>query len=98
MDINQLTAAQDEQRTQRNFIALLGGALGVGSDTSLAGQDGYAVNGTGQYQTMAPYGVGGVGVEGRPISSLQPGYVGGGVVITLPMLLLGAGAAYLLMK
>lgn len=84
-------AAQDDQRTKRNFISLLGGLAGV--DHSMANEDGYAQNRPGGYQTMAPFGVGGVGVEGQPSSTLQ----NGGFVITLPMLLL-AGVAFLMLK
>lgn len=91
MTNNELIAAQDSQRTQRNFISLLGGVFGA--DHSMADEDGYAVNSPGGYTVMAPYGVGGVALEGQAVSTTQRG----GVVITMPMLLV-AGALFLLWK
>jgi hypothetical protein len=90
MTNNELIAAQDSQRTQRNFIALLSGAFGT--DHSMANEDGFAINQPGGYQTMGYNGA--VGVEGQPISNLQGG---GGLVITLPFLLI-CGVAFLLLK
>ena len=87
MTQDDLIAAQDSQRTQRQFISLLGGVFGV--DQSPASQDGYAVNAPGQYQTVTPYGV---AVEGRPISNQQA------VTFTVPMLLLAGLAAFLILK
>lgn len=87
MTQDELIAAQDGQRTQRQFISLLGGVFGL--DQSLASQDGYAVNQPGQYQTVTPFGV---AVEGRPISNQQS------VTFTLPLLLLAGLAAFLILK
>ena len=92
----ELIAEQDKQRTQRNFISFLGGALGV--DQTMAYEDGSVRNVPGGYQTMAPYGVGGVGLEGRPISNLQGSLTTGGLALTWPMMLLLGGGAYLLLK
>lgn len=91
MTYAELIAAQDAQRTQRNFISLLSGI--TGTDQSYANADGYAVNQPGGYQVVQPYGAGGVGIEGQPISNLQ----GGGVVISMPLILI-CGLAFLLLK
>lgn len=92
----ELIAEQDKQRTQRNFISFLGGALGI--DQAMAYDDASVYNAPGSYQTMAPYGVGGVGIEGRPISNLQGSVTTGGLALTWPMILLLGGVAYLFMK
>lgn len=84
-----LIAAQDQQRTVRSFISFLSGAFGV--DQSMAGADGYTTNRPGQYLTVTPYGQ---AVEGQPISNVQSG----GVFLSLPMLLLMGGAAFLVLK
>lgn len=60
---------QDELRTERNFISLLSGALGI-SDQSLATQDGLVYNPPGQYQVINPT-TGAVGVQGSPVSTAQ---------------------------
>lgn len=90
MTNNELIAAQDSQRTQRNFIALLGGVFG---DHSMANEDGYAVNAPGGYQSIGTTYGGGVGIEGQPQSNLQ----NGGLVISFPFLLL-CGVAFLVLK
>lgn len=96
MTYQEIIAAQDEQRTQRNFISLLGGVLGV--DQSMAHEDGSDRNAPGGYQSMAPFGVGGVGLEGRPVSNLQGSVSGGGVSITWPLIALIGGVVYLAMQ
>ena len=88
MTYEELINAQDKQRTQRSFISLLSGALGV--DQSYAEQDYYARNPPGQYTTVSPYGV---SVEGLPLSNQQAG-----IRLTLPVLLLIAGGVYLALK
>lgn len=89
MTYEELIAEQDKQRTQRSFISFLSGAFGV-QDQSYAEQDYYAANRPGQYTTISPYGQ---SVEGLPISN-QQGVLG----LSLPMLLLIGGVAYLAMK
>ncbi|WP_341904022.1 hypothetical protein [Polaromonas sp. YR568] len=91
MTYEELIAAQDRQRTQRSFISLLSGALGV-PEQSYANEDSYAINRPGQYTTITPYGQ---SVEGQPISNLQ-NFMGLGM--SLPMLLLIGGVAYLALK
>lgn len=92
----ELMAEQDKQRTQRNFISFLGGALGV--DQAMSYDDASVYNAPGGYQVMQPYGVGGVGLEGRPISNLQGSVTTGGLSLTWPMMLLLGGVAYLMTK
>lgn len=91
MTYEQLIAEQDKQRTARSFISFLGGALGV-QDQSWAGEDAYAVNRPGQYTTISPYGE---SVVGLPVSNMQGGTLFG---LSLPMLLLLGGVAYIAMK
>ena len=92
----ELIAEQDKQRTQRNFISFLGGAFGL--DQAMAYDDASVYNAPGGYQVMAPYGVGGVGIEGKPISNVQGSVTTGGLSLTWPMLLLLGGGAWLLMN
>jgi hypothetical protein len=73
---------QDELRSERNFISLLSGALGI-NDQSLASQDGMAVARPGRYQVIDPV-TGAVGVQGSPMSTAQ-------VRSALPTVLLIAG-------
>lgn len=89
MTYEELVAAQDKQRTARQFISFLGGAFG---DQSMANEDAYAYNLPGQYQSISRYGV---GIEGVPISNLQGG---GGITLSLPMLLIGALVVYAVVK
>lgn len=91
MTYEQLIAEQDKQRTARSFISFLGGALGV-QDQSWAGEDAYAVNRPGQFTTISPYGQ---SVEGLPISNQQNVL---GLGLSLPMLLLLGGIAYIALK
>lgn len=60
---------QDELRTERNFISLLSGALGI-NDQSYAGTDSVAYSPPGQFQSINPQ-TGAVAVEGTSISSTQ---------------------------
>lgn len=86
-----LIAEQDKQRTQRSFISFLSGAFGV-NDQTYAGQDGYAYNQPGQYQTIGVNGS--VGIEGQPYSTAQAGAV---VMSPLVLIALAVGA-YLVLK
>lgn len=61
--------SQDELRTQRNFISLVGGALGL-SDQSLASYDSYATNPPGGYQVIDPR-TGNYAVQGTAYSTAQ---------------------------
>lgn len=70
MDEAYLANQQDQQRTGRLFLAAIGSAMGI-NDQSYLGQDGYAVNYPGQYQTIGMNGA--IGVEGRPVSNVQGG-------------------------
>lgn len=88
MTQDQLIAEQDRQRTARSFISFL--STVTGGDQSYASEDGNAVNFPGQYQTVTPAGV---SVEGRPISNQQQT-----VTITLPMLMMVAVVAFLVLK
>ena len=67
MTQDDLIQAQDEQRTKRAFISFLSTALGT--DQTLAGEDGMAVNQPRQYQTIGSGGA--VGIEGAPRSNVQ---------------------------
>lgn len=89
-----MDAAQinDQQRTARAFIGFLSTAFGT--DQSLAGTDGYAVNAPRQYQTIGPGGL--VGVEGTSQSNGQTSIALLGSPLVL--LALGAAAFYLLQK
>lgn len=91
MTAEEIAAQQDDLRTKRNFISLMGGFLNA-NDTSTAGQDAWASNGTSQYQTIGINGV--VGVEGTSASNLnQP------IIKMSPMmLLLIAGAAFFFLR
>lgn len=82
-------AAADQARTERQFIGFLSSAFGL-NDQTTANQDANANNVPGQYQTVTPYGV---AVEGRPQSSNQAGGA-----LSLPLLLLLAAGAYLILK
>jgi hypothetical protein len=92
--MDEVTAAyqQDQQRTGRLFLAAIGSAMGI-NDQSYLGQDSYAVNFPGQYQTIGMNGA--IGVEGRPISNAQRT----GTVAGIPVgLLLVIGLVFLLKK
>ena len=86
VDQSQLIAQADRDRTALQFVALLGGL--AGTDQSMAGADGAAVNYPNQYQTITPYGT---AIEGRPVSNMQ----GGGGIKLSPMLLLLLGVVAL---
>ncbi len=92
MNENDLIAAQDDQRTKRNFISLLSGFLGL-NDASYAGHDGYAQNYPNGYQVIGPNG--GVGIEGVAQSNLQTTKV---QVSGNTLLLLAVGAYFLMKK
>ncbi len=81
VDQSQLIAQADRDRTALQFVALLGGL--AGTDQSMAGADGAAVNYPNQYQTITPYGT---AIEGRPVSNMQ----GSGAMFS-PMLLVLLG-------
>lgn len=86
-----LVQAQDEQRTARAFIGFLSDAFG--SDQSLAGTDGYAVNPPRQYESIGPGGL--VGVEGVAKSNAQ----GAASLAASPLLLVALGiAAFVVLK
>lgn len=80
--MDQVTAAQvqDQQRTGRLFLAAIGSAMGI-NDQSYLGQDGYAVNYPGQYQSIGTGGA--VGIEGRPVSNVQGPQLSGGTLLLL---------------
>lgn len=84
-----LEAQQDALRPLRMFVGALTGAVMAG-EQSYAGSDGYAWNLPGQYQTVGPYGV---AVEGAPISTTR----GGGLYISPMVVMLGIGAAAMLL-
>lgn len=82
---------QDALRPLRMFVGALTGAAAV-QDQSYAGMDGYAWNQPGRYQSVGPYGV---AVEGMPVQTTP----GGGLYISPMVVMLGIGAAaVLLMK
>lgn len=92
MDEAYLANQQDQQRTGRLFLAAIGSAMGI-NDQSYLGQDGYAVNYPGQYQTIGMNGA--IGVEGRPVSNVQRSNTVAGVPVGL---LLVVGLFFLLKK
>lgn len=81
---------QDQLRPVRQFISLLAGATG---DQTYSGQDGYAVNPSGQFLSQGPNGV---VVEGQPIVKTA----GGGLALSPAVVMLGVGAvlAYLWLR
>lgn len=84
------TQQQDSLRPLRMFVGALSGAL-AGADQSYAGQDGYSYSMPYQYQVINPgYGY---SVEGAPISATRSG----GLYISPMLVLLGLGAAAVLM-
>jgi len=85
-------ARQDELRTQRNFISLLSGVLGLG-DQAYAGADGYAYNPPGQYQSIDPR-TGLVAVQGTSLSTAQQR----AEVMPLLLIALAVGAGFLLLR
>jgi hypothetical protein len=91
MTNEELIAQQDQLRTTRQFISLLGGL--TGQDQTLSGTDYAAVNGPGQFSNVGPYGT---SVEGQPIITYSPT---SGMTLS-PFLVLGglAVAAYLFLK
>ncbi len=89
MDQNALIAQQDALRPLRYFVGAFSGAL-AGYDQAVAGQDGWSWNQTGQYQSIGPYGV---AVEGQPIATTR----GGGLYISPMVVLIGIGAAAVLL-
>lgn len=89
MDQTDLIARQDALRPLRMFVGGLSGAM-AGYDQAVAGQDGWSWNPTGQYQSIGPYGV---AVEGRPIATMN----GGGLFISPMVVMLGIGAAAVLL-
>lgn len=89
MDTVSLQAQQDALRPLRMFVGALTGAL-AGSEQSIAGQDGYSWNLPGQYQSVGPYGY---SVEGTPIAATR----GGGLYISPMVVMLGIGAAVVLL-
>lgn len=85
-----LVQQQDSLRPWRMFVGGLAGAL-AGAEQSLAGQDGYSYSLPYQYQVVSPgYGY---GIEGAPISATRSG----GLVISPMLVLIGIGAAAVLM-
>ncbi len=92
MNQNDLIAAQDDQRTKRNFISLMSGFLGL-NDASYAGQDNSAQNFPNGYQVIGPNGA--IGIEGIAQSNLQNTQV---KLSGNTWLLLAVGAYFLLKK
>jgi hypothetical protein len=89
-----LIAAQDDQRTKRNFIAFLSGAFGV-NDTSSVGQDNSAKNPPGGYQVIGQNReIGNDGMTGSNLVSLSTKNLS----ITPGFLLLCAGLIYMARK
>lgn len=84
-----IQAQQDALRPVRMFVGALTGAL-QGADQSVSGQDPYAYNIPGQYQTVGPWGY---AQEGTPIATTR----NGGIVVSpmMVMLIIGAAAALL---
>lgn len=60
---------QDELRTERNFISLISGVIGL-NDQSYAGTDGVVANPPGQFQSINAQ-TGAVAVQGTSISTAQ---------------------------
>lgn len=91
MTNEELIAQQDQLRTARQFISLLGGI--TGQDQSLSGTDYAAVNSSGQFTNVGPYGT---SVEGQPIIAYSQT---GGMTIAPVLVLAGlAVAAFILLK
>lgn len=86
-------AQADNDRSALQFVNFMSGL--VNGEQSVAHEDAMSMNTPGQYQTVTPYGV---SVEGRPVSNLQ------GATLALPpiplslLLMLAAGAFFLLKK
>lgn len=81
---------QDALRPLRTFVGMLAGGAQGYYDQTYAGQDYYAASWPGRYQSIGPYGV---GVEGMPIATTP----GGGLVLSPALVMLGLGAAVVLM-
>lgn len=84
--------AQDELRTQRNFISLLSGAFGLG-DQAFADTDSQVYNPPGQYQVINPT-TGQVAVQGTSVSTAQQS----AQFMPLVLIALALGAVLLLRK
>lgn len=84
-----IQAQQDALRPIRMFVGALTGALSA-SDQSYAGYDYGSWNVPGQYQVVGPWGY---SMEGQPIAATR----GGGLVISPALVMLGIGAAVVLM-
>ena len=89
MDDVSIQAQQDALRPVRMFVGALTGAM-AGADQSYAGSDWYSWNVPGQYQNVGPWGY---SVEGQPIATTR----GGGLVISPALVMLGLGAAAVLL-
>lgn len=92
MDSVSYAQAQDELRPFRMFVGALNGAVMGSLDQSYAGYDGGAWNTPYRYQTVGPYGVSVEGA-GMPIAATQ----GGGLYVSPMVVLLGLGAAAVLL-
>lgn len=92
MYTTQQVQQQDELRTQRNFISLLSGALGL-NDQAYAGADSMVYNPPGQYQTINPS-TGAVAVQGTSVSSSQQR----AEIVPLLLIALAVGAGFLLLR
>jgi len=92
----QLVDQADQQRVQRAFIGLFASLLG--SDQTNLNDDAYAANRTGQYIIANPNGT--YSQQGQPVSNQQTllGTTPGGLVVSLPLLLIGAALAYFALK
>ncbi|CAN7409814.1 hypothetical protein [Acidovorax sp. LjRoot194] len=91
-DAYSVTAQQDALRPMRMFVGALTGAL-LGADQSNAGQDAYAYgvpSAYAGYQVVGPYSY---SQEGRPIATTPSG----GLVISPMVIMLGIGAAAVLL-
>ena len=88
-DDTSLQAQQDALRPLRMFVGALTGAVSA-ADQSYAGADSYSWNLPGQFQNVGPYGY---SVEGTPIATTRTG----GLVLSPALVMLGLGAAAVLL-
>ncbi len=89
MDQYSVTAQQDALRPLRMFVGALTGAL-QGADQSSASADAWAFGPPGGYQAVGPYSYSPVG---QPIAATA----GGGLYISPMLVMIGIGAAVVLL-